>query len=106
MELLQITYLVLAETVSLITAIAIWVSDVATNGGYLNMTPGQRERYEPIRCAPETLERAKLLPECTADLSADELMQPQSDISIRNRYLSRIGAMVNLFYQDYVILWN
>lgn len=82
-------------TVSLITAAAIWVSDLITTGGYLNMTPGQREQYETVRCTPESLEREKLLPECTADLSADELMQPQSDISIRNRYLSRIGAMVN-----------
>jgi len=81
--------------VSLITSGAIWVSDIATSGGYLNMTPGQRERYEALRCTPESLEREKLLSECTSDLSADNLMQPQSDISIRNRYLSRIGAMVN-----------
>lgn len=82
--------------VSLITAGAIWISDLATSGGYLNMTPGQREQYE-MRCTPERLEREKLLSsECTSDLSADSLMQPQSDISIRNRYLSRIGAMVSL----------
>lgn len=86
------------QSVSLITAGAIWVSDIATSGGYLNMTPGQRERYETLRCTPENLEREKLLSsECTSDFSADSLMQPQSDISIRNRYLSRIGAMVNLF---------
>lgn len=83
------------STVSLITAVLIWVCDVATSGGYLNMTPGQRERYEEIRRTPESLEREKLLsPESTSDLSADDLLQPQSDISIRNRYLSRIGAMV------------
>ncbi|GAB1862909.1 Major facilitator superfamily domain-containing protein 1 [Camponotus japonicus] len=81
--------------VSLITAGAIWITDAATSSGYLNMTPGQRERYETLRCTPESLEREKLLSsECTADFSADGLMQPQSDISIRNRYLSRIGAMV------------
>ncbi|XP_028046162.1 major facilitator superfamily domain-containing protein 1 isoform X2 [Monomorium pharaonis] len=81
--------------ISLITAGAIWVSDTATSGGYLNMTPKQRERYEAIQCTPESLEREKLLSsECTSDFSADSLMQPQSDISIRNRYLSRIGAMV------------
>lgn len=84
------------KTVSLITTGAIWVSDIATSGGYLNMTPGQRERYESLQCTPESLEREKLLSECTSDFSADSLMQPQSDISIRNRYLSRIGAMVKL----------
>lgn len=59
------------------------------------MTPGQREKYEEIRRTPESLEREKLLaPESTSDLSTDDLLQPQSDISIRNRYLSRIGGMV------------
>lgn len=81
--------------ISLITAAAIWLSDIATSGGYLNMTPGQREKYEETRCTPESLEREKLLSsEPIPDLSADELLQPQSDISIRNRYLSRIGAML------------
>lgn len=81
--------------ISLITAIAIWMTDIATSGGYLNMTPSQREKYEEIRRSPESFERAKLLaPESTSDLSTDDLLQPQSDISIRNRYLSRIGGMV------------
>lgn len=85
--------------VSLITAAAIWVSDMATSGGYLNMTPGQREKYEEIRHTPESLERKKLLsPESTSDLSVDDLLQPQSDISIRNRYLSRVGAMVTKLF--------
>ncbi|KAL0105712.1 hypothetical protein PUN28_015880 [Cardiocondyla obscurior] len=81
--------------ISLITAGAIWVLDMTTSGGYLNMTPKQRERYDAVQYTPESLEREKLLSsECTSDFSADSLMQPQSDISIRNRYLSRIGAMV------------
>ncbi|KAF3426730.1 hypothetical protein E2986_01570 [Frieseomelitta varia] len=81
--------------ISLITAVAIWVSDAATTGGYLNMTPSQREKYEQIQRTPESLEREKLLTsESTSDLSTDDLLQPQSDISIRNRYLSRIGEMV------------
>lgn len=84
--------------VSLITAVAIWMTDIATSGGYLNMTPSQREKYEEIRRSPESFERAKLLaPESTSDLSTDDLLQPQSDISIRNRYLSRIGGMVISF---------
>ncbi|XP_043262920.1 major facilitator superfamily domain-containing protein 1-like [Colletes gigas] len=81
--------------ISLILSGAIWVSDMTLSGGYLNMTPGQREKYEEIRRTPESLERAKLLsPESTSDLSTDDLLQTQSDINIRNRYLSRIGAMI------------
>ncbi|XP_017889471.1 major facilitator superfamily domain-containing protein 1-like isoform X2 [Ceratina calcarata] len=81
--------------ISLITSVAIWVWDVATSGGYLNMTPGEREKYEALRRTPESLEREKLLsPESTSDLSTDDLLPSQSDINIRNRYLSRIGGMV------------
>ncbi|XP_031842046.1 lysosomal dipeptide transporter MFSD1 isoform X2 [Nomia melanderi] len=81
--------------ISLITSVAIWVLDIVTTGGYLNMTPGQREKHEQLRITPESLEREKLLStESTSDLFTDDLLQPQSDISIRNRYLSRIGAMV------------
>ncbi|XP_076658606.1 lysosomal dipeptide transporter MFSD1 [Halictus rubicundus] len=81
--------------ISLITSIAIWLLDAATTNGYLNMTPSQREKYESTRCTSESLEREKLLSaESTSDLSTDELLQPQSDSSIRNRYLYRIGAMV------------
>lgn len=81
--------------ISLLTAAAIWVSDIATSGGYLNMTQAQRAKYEELQRTPESLEREKLLsPESTSDLSADDPLQPQSDINIRNRYLSRIGAMV------------
>ncbi|XP_066582726.1 lysosomal dipeptide transporter MFSD1-like isoform X2 [Prorops nasuta] len=81
--------------ISLLTAIAIWLSDIAT-GGYLNMTPKQREKYDECRGSSQSLEREKLLsPETMPDLSTDDLLQPQSDSSIRNRYLARIGAMVS-----------
>lgn len=81
--------------ISLITATAIWVSDMATTGGYLNMSPAEREKCGEIRHTPESLERKKLLsPESTSDLSTDDLLQPQSDTSIRNRYISRVGGMV------------
>ncbi|KOC71151.1 Major facilitator superfamily domain-containing protein 1 [Habropoda laboriosa] len=73
--------------IALITAIAMWVLDVATNGGYLNMTPGQKEQYEKS----ESLERERLLgPESTSDLSTDDLLPSPSDICIRNR----IGDMI------------
>lgn len=78
------------------------MSDLSTSGGYLNMTPGQREKCEELQRTPESLERRKLLaPESTSDLSTDDLLQPQSEISIRNRYLYRIGGMVISFY-----FWN
>ena len=64
------------------------------------MTPEERETFGANRNSRDTLEREKLLPtESTSDLSADDLLQPQSDITIRNRYLSRIGAAVRHLYQ-------
>lgn len=81
--------------ISLITTVAIWLLDAATGDSYLNMTPSQREKHDALRRSPESLEREKLLsPESTSDLSTDDLLQPQSDISIRNRYLARIGGMI------------
>ncbi|XP_012278627.1 major facilitator superfamily domain-containing protein 1 [Orussus abietinus] len=81
--------------IALITSMVIWIVDVRTNNGYLNMTPGQREKFEEGRQALESLEREKLLSTAsTSDLSADDLLQPQSDIRIRNRYLARIGARI------------
>ncbi|XP_023246010.1 major facilitator superfamily domain-containing protein 1 isoform X2 [Copidosoma floridanum] len=67
--------------VSLITAVVIWICD-SNYTGYLNMSPKQREQ--------------KLLAGggSTSDLSGDDLLQPQSDTQMRNRYLSRIGAEV------------
>ncbi|XP_015610355.1 major facilitator superfamily domain-containing protein 1 [Cephus cinctus] len=79
--------------ISLITTMAIWMLDIASTDGYLNMTPGQREKYDECRKTTDSLEREKLLSgDSTSDLSADDLLQPHSDIHIRNRYLSRIGA--------------
>lgn len=89
----------LFRTVSLIATVAIWISDSASNDGFLNMTPGEREQYALDRPTQDSLEREKLLStESTSDLSADDLLQPQSDIRIRNRYLSRIGAAVSHLY--------
>ena len=60
------------------------------------MTPSQRQFYENDPFTPEATEREKLLSGggSTSDLSADELLQPQSDTQMRNRYLARIGAEV------------
>ncbi|XP_011495086.1 PREDICTED: major facilitator superfamily domain-containing protein 1-like isoform X2 [Ceratosolen solmsi marchali] len=80
--------------ISLITAIIIWISDSNSTGGYLNMSPKQRELYEKNPCLPQIMEREKLLSGdgSTSDLSGDDLLQPQSDTRMRNRYLTRIGA--------------
>lgn len=60
------------------------------------MTPKQRELYDANHSDMNSLEREKLLSAgSTSDLSADDLLQPQSDINIRNRYFSRIGPIVN-----------
>ncbi|KAK0158789.1 hypothetical protein PV328_009742 [Microctonus aethiopoides] len=82
--------------ISLITSVVIWISDYYSTGGYLNMTPNQRELYDANHSDMNSLEREKLLSAgSTSDLSADDLLQPQSDINIRNRYFSRIGPIVN-----------
>ncbi|KAK0090857.1 hypothetical protein PV325_000023 [Microctonus aethiopoides] len=66
-----------------------------STGGYLNMTPNQRELYDANHSDMNSLEREKLLSAgSTSDLSADDLLQPQSDINIRNRYFSRIGPIL------------
>ncbi|KAH0554201.1 major facilitator superfamily domain-containing protein 1-like [Cotesia glomerata] len=81
--------------ISLITCTLIWVVDFSKTGGYLNMTPKQREIYEESQPSINTTEREKLLSAgSTSDLSGDDLLQPQSDINIRNRYLSRIGPIL------------
>ena len=73
----------------------IWISDANQLGGYLNMTPKQREHYESP-CVPQVTENERLLAAggSTSDLSGDDLLQPQSASSMRNRYLTRIGAEV------------
>lgn len=59
------------------------------------MSPSQREIFDGGKRETEALEREKLLnSNSTSDLSGDDLLSPQSDIHIRNRYLSRIGANV------------
>ena len=47
--------------------------------------------------AAEILEREKLLAAgSVADITPTDLYQPRSDLYIRNRYLSRIGASVSV----------
>jgi hypothetical protein len=51
--------------------------------------------------AAEALEREKLLASGSmSDITPHDLLQPHSDFHIRNRYLSRIGAPVRLFFKQ------
>lgn len=61
----------------------------------MNMTPGERLNYDQCRGSIDVVEREQLLASgSTTDLSGDDLLQSQSDIRMRNRYLARIGAAV------------
>ncbi|XP_067006714.2 lysosomal dipeptide transporter MFSD1 [Anabrus simplex] len=84
--------------VALVTSVLIWLFD-ANDTGILNMTPSQREVYERDRLAAELLEREKLMASGSmSDITPHDLLQPQSDFHIRNRYLSRIGANLPSHY--------
>lgn len=76
--------------VAMLTAIVIWLYD-AKHSGVLNMSNSQREEFDRLRQAAELAKREKLLSANSSDISQD-LLQPQTDFQIRNRYLSRIGA--------------
>ncbi|EEB18317.1 transport protein, putative [Pediculus humanus corporis] len=80
--------------VSLIAIVVIWIFDSLRNG-ILNMSVKERDLYESNKLGSEILEREKLLASGSmADVTPQDLLSPQSDFYIRNRYLSRIGARV------------
>ncbi|XP_058794311.1 major facilitator superfamily domain-containing protein 1-like [Phymastichus coffea] len=84
--------------ISLVTAVAIWISDSNSTGGYLNMSPKQREHYQMLPGAREVSEREKLLTEgagSVSDLSGDDLIQPQSDAQMRSEHIARVGAEIS-----------
>lgn len=84
--------------VALITGVLIWIVD-SNSSGILNMTPSQREVFERNRLAAEVLEREKLMASGSmSDITPHDLLQPQSDFHMRNRYLSRIGATLPSHY--------
>ncbi|KAJ8917452.1 hypothetical protein NQ315_005499 [Exocentrus adspersus] len=77
---------------ALLSTVILWVLDRLKKGS-LNMTPGDRLRHQQCILAAEVLEREKILSASAASSSsASDLLQPNSDFHIRNRYLSRIGA--------------
>lgn len=77
---------------TLMVTVVIWIYDSSTSGN-LNMSSADRLVYERNRLAAELLEREKLLASGSmSDITPYDLLQPNSDFHIRNRYLSRIGA--------------
>ncbi|KAF5274952.1 hypothetical protein FQR65_LT04293 [Abscondita terminalis] len=84
--------------IALISSIIMLFIDTSKNGP-LNMTPSQRERHQQTILAAQVLEREKLLSAgVTSSASSEDLLQPNSDFHIRNRYLSRIGAPLPSHY--------
>lgn len=84
--------------VALIASSVMLYIDTSTDGS-LNMTPSQRERHQQTLLAAKVLEREKLISAgVTSSASSQDLLQPNSDFHIRNRYLSRIGAPLPSHY--------
>jgi len=70
--------------VSLMATVCIWFSDCATTG-YINMSIPEREKFDRNRLEAEETARRRRLTSYT-------LLQPRTTSSIRNRYLSKVGA--------------
>lgn len=105
--------------VALVTSFVMWIVDASSNGT-LNMTPMQRVRHQQnalyvsfarfeleltkllFFSASQILEREKLL--SSSSVTPHDLLQPNSEFHIRNRYLSRIGAPVSHFHFYFIYL--
>jgi len=70
--------------VSLVSTLFIWLSDCTTNG-YINMSIQERKVFDGERLAAEAAARRRRLTSYT-------LLRPRTTTSIRNRYLSKVGA--------------
>jgi len=70
--------------VSLMSTICIWICDCATTG-YINMSIPERQEFDAQRIAAEEASRRRRLTSYT-------MLRPRTSTSLRNRYLSRIGA--------------
>lgn len=78
-------------SVALITTLSVWILD-NSRGGVLNMTPGQRDRNADELLINNDSDK----PDGTtgpSDFDPNDSLMPSSDFHIRNRYLSRIGAV-------------
>ncbi|CAG0878892.1 unnamed protein product [Darwinula stevensoni] len=80
--------------ISLVAIVLLWLIDFG-QGGILNMSIAQRNQREQETMAAEALEREKLMASGSmADITPQDLLHREhlSEFSIRNRFLSRIGA--------------
>jgi len=90
LEVFYLAWLCLA----LVATILIWAMN-ASQGGLLNMSVAQRDKYERELMTKENLEREKFFASGSmSDVTPYDLLQPRSDFAMRNRYLSRIGAKI------------
>ena len=89
--------------VSLLSTVCIWICDCATTG-YINMSIAQREAFDASRSVEQRnnsndsnnsyffTRREAAEAERRRRLTSFTLMRPRTSASLRNRYLSRIGA--------------
>ena len=87
--------------VSLLSTVCIWICDCATTG-YINMSIAQREAFDASRSVGKiktqqeynhfSTRREAAEAERRRRLTSFTLMRPRTSASLRNRYLSRIGA--------------
>jgi len=70
--------------VSLLSTLFIWFADCANNG-YINMSVQDREKFDRERQAAEAFARRQRM-------ASYSLLKPRTPTSIRNRYLSKVGA--------------
>ena len=87
--------------VSLLSTVCIWICDCATTG-YINMSIAQREAFDASRSVGKiktqqeynhfSIRREAAEAERRRRLTSFTLMRPRTSASLRNRYLSRIGA--------------
>lgn len=70
--------------VALMSTVCIWICDCATSG-YINMSIPERKVFDSERIAAEEAMRRRRMTSYT-------MLRPRTSTSLRNRYLSRIGA--------------
>jgi len=70
--------------ISLLSIICIWIYD-CTKSGYLNMDIKSRQMYDEERENEREADRGRRI-------EGYHLLRPRTDVNIRNRYLSKVGA--------------
>jgi len=77
-------FFILWLVVALMSTVCIWICD-CINNGYINMSIPERQKFDAERVASEEATRRRRLTSYT-------MMRPRTSTSLRNRYLSKIGA--------------